>query len=337
VRYSARRLLFLGPQLVGVSFVTFFLVRLLPGDPAVMILGNLATEEQLQALRQELGLTEPVIVQYWRWLCRIVAGDWGVSHFTANPVLTDLGQRLPATLELVILALMLACAVMIPLAALLARPSSGWRRRISTSGVFAYGLFAGALPEFWVSLILVYVFYFWMGVAPAPLGRLDVGIAPPFRVTGFLTIDSALARDVVAFRSAWKHLALPVAAMFFVIGGPILRMTLATLQSVRRAEFITVARAKGLSERRVARHALRNSWPPILTMLGLIFSFQLGGAVLVEHVFSWGGIGQYAVQSIANADFWPIQGFVLVGGVLSVLVYLVVDVLHFVSDPRIEP
>jgi len=337
LRYLVKRLAFLVPQLLGISFITFYLIRLLPGDPATAILGSMATPGQIQNLREQLGLTQPVPVQYWLWLQRVLHGDLGHSNFTGNAVASDLLTRLPATLELITISTVLAMVTMIPLGLLLGRPGGRWRRKIGGSGAFVYGLLAGALPEFWIGLILIFVFYSWLGLAPAPLGRLDMSVVPPPRVTGFLTIDSVVAGDWVALGSALQHLILPVLSLAFVIGAPVLRMTRSMVENVHNSEYMEYARALGLRDRQVTRYALRNSLPPVLTMIGLIYSFQLGGAVLVEQVFSWGGAGQYAVQAIANADFWPVQGFVLIAGVFSVLIYLTVDLLYFAIDPRIEP
>lgn len=335
-RYVGRRLLYLIPQLFVISFATFFLVRLLPGNPALAQAGAFPTPEKVKAIEEQLALNEPLPVQYYEYVKRVFHGDLGYSWYTSNSVSADLVQRFPATFELITISLVLALVIMIPLGILTARRTRGLVGKTSERGTFLYGMLAGSLPDFWLALILVYVFYFTLGWFPAPLGRLDLGIPEPSQVTGMYTVDSLIARDWTAFTSAVKHLALPVVTLIFVYGSPILKMTRQTMSEVLGSRYIVHARASGLSESTVVRYAFRNSLPPVITMVAVVYGYLLGGAVLVETVFGWNGIGQYAVQAVTNSDFAPIQGFVLVAACFSILVYLIVDILYFAVDPRVQ-
>ena len=335
LRYAGWRAIFFIPQLIGVTLVTFIVVRLLPGDPASRFLGSLATPDQLQAFRERIGLDKPLWEQYVNWIGDLLHGDLGMSFFTGNPVRDDIIDRFPITLELITISLILCLLIMIPLAILSAREGGGRISRWANRTVFGYGLLAGALPDFWLGLILIFVLYTQIGWAPAPLGQLDPGVASPNRITGFLTVDSLLTGNFEAFQSAVRHLLLPVATLVFVYGGPILKMTRQTMAGMLDSAYVEHARALGLSEFRVLAYAFRNSLPPAITMIGIVFWYLLGGAVLVETVFSWGGFGQYAVQSVLNADFNGIQGFVIVAAMFSIIIYLLVDMAYVIVDPRI--
>jgi peptide/nickel transport system permease protein len=269
------------------------------------------------------------------WLEHVVHGDLGRSIVTGNPVLTDIATRLPATLELITSAILISILVLVPIGVLTARRSHRLLGRIAERTVFTYGMFAGAAPDFWLGLMLIFIFYFKLHLAPAPIGQLDVSAEPPKAVTNFLVIDSALAGNITALSSALTHMVLPVITLTFVYGAPILKMTQQTVTRMLEAEFVQQARAAGLSQRTQLTMALKNSLPPIITLVGITFGYIVGGAVLVETVFSWGGLGQYAVQAITNADFAAIQGFVLVATAISILIYLIVDLLYHWIDPRL--
>jgi ABC-type dipeptide/oligopeptide/nickel transport system permease component len=329
-KYIGRRLLFVLPQLIGIMFVSFMLVKLIPGDPAVMMLGPFATEEGLARLRSELGLDRTVLEQFGIYVMRVLQGDLGTSWQTTLPVTTDLAQRFPATLELVTLSLALALAIGVPLGIAGARNKSGVLRRISDY----YGLLAGSLPDFWFALVLIFLFYTLLGIVPAPLGRIDFSIIPPETVTGSLLIDSLLAGNWAAFSNAAGHLILPVLTLGLINAGPILKMTQSTMDRMLSADFSLYAEMCGLPRRIVVRKALRNALPSIVTIVSVLYGFLIGGAVLVEIVFSWGGAGQYAVQGVLNADLNPVLGFVLYSAVLSLVIYLLVDLIYFMIDPR---
>jgi ABC-type dipeptide/oligopeptide/nickel transport system permease component len=331
-RYVTKRLLFIGPQLFGIVLVSFLLVKMIPGDPAVLMLGPFATQDQLTALRIDLGLQGGVLEQFWIYLQKLVQGDLGTSWQTTQPVVDDLLLRFPATLELITLSLLLALLIGIPLGVAAAH----FKRSIVRKFSDYYGLLAGALPDFWLGLVLIYLFYTLLGWTPPPLGRIDIALIPPPPITGFYVFDSLVAGDWPALSSSLGHLVLPVITLGIINAGPILKMTQSTMDRMLEADFIRYADMCGLPKTVVLRQALRNSLPAIVTIVSVLYGFLIGGAVLVEIVFSWGGAGQYAVQGVLNADINPVLGFVLFSAVLSLIIYLLVDLLYFAIDPRIR-
>jgi peptide/nickel transport system permease protein len=328
--FIGRRLLFLIPQLIGISLVSFFLIRLLPGNPAYAIAGQLATEEQIAAIEERMQLNEPLPIQYLTYVTNVLQGDFGVSWRTSNPVLVDIKQRLPATIQLITIALVVIALLGVLFGVLIATNPRGIVSRL----MFVYGLLAGAMPDFWLGLLLIFFFYFKLEWAPPPVGQFGLEVFPPPPVTGMSLIDSVLARDWEALRSAAGHLVLPELTLILIYIGGVVRMTSTTMTDVLDSGFVHYANASGLPNRTVVRYALRNSLPPVVTILGIIYGFLLGGAVLVETVFAWGGIGQYAVQSIVNSDYLAIQGFVLIAAVFTLVVYLIIDIIYFFLDPR---
>jgi peptide/nickel transport system permease protein len=328
--YIGRRLLFVGPQLVGILLVSFLLVKLIPGDPAVLMLGPFASDDGLARLREELGLDRSILAQFLIYISKVIQGDLGTSWQTTMPVTSDLAQRFPATLELITLSLLIALAIGMPLGVAGARNKRGILRKVADY----YGLLAGALPDFWFALVLIFIFYTMLGVAPAPLGRMDFTVIPPPTITGSLLIDSVATGNWAAFRNAAGHLILPVLTLGIVNAGPILKMTQSTTERMLEADFSRYAEMCGLPRHVVVRHALRNALPSVITIVSVLYGFLIGGAVLVEIVFSWGGAGQYAVQGVLNADLNPVLGFVLYSAILSLVIYLVVDLLYFALDPR---
>ena len=197
-----------------------------------------------------------------------------------------------------------------------------------------YGLLAGALPDFWLGLVFIFIFFTVLKLVPAPLGRLDISIIPPASVTGMYTIDSIIALDWEAIKSATGHLLLPVLTLGLINAGPIIKMTQSTTERMLESDFTSYAEMCGLPQKIVVRQALVNALPSVITMVSVLYGFLIGGAVLVEIVFSWGGAGQYAVQGVLNADINPVLGFVLFAAVFSLIVYLIVDLVCFAIDPR---
>jgi peptide/nickel transport system permease protein len=330
--YVIRRLLLLVPQVLGVTTVVFFLVRLLPGDPAYMIAGSLATKEVIASVRQQLGLDLPLWDQYIIYLNRVAHGDLGRSWLTSSQVTDDILQRLPATLELITLALVLAFCIALPLGMLTALRPGTIIDRIAS----AYGMLAGAMPDFWWALFLVFILFGKLQLVPAPIGRIDMALLPPPQVTGLYTVDSIIAGDWLALCSSLSHLALPAFTLAFVYAGPILKMARSTMSQALLGNFVQYARASGLPGSIVARYALRNAMLPVITMTGITYGYLIGGAVLIEQIFAWGGLGQYAVQSITSSDYMAVSGVVLTTTVFSLLVYLAVDLLYLAVDPRIR-
>ncbi len=330
--YLGQRFIFILPQLLGIVLVSFLLVKSIPGDPAVLMLGPTATPSAIASLREQLGLDQPLYIQFFIYVADLFQGDLGTSWQTTRPVLEDLVMRFPATLELVTFSLILAIVIGVSLGVASALNEHGWVARVADF----YSLSAGALPDFWLGLVLIFVFYTLLGWAPAPLGRIDMAVIPPLPVTGLYTIDALIGGDFQAFRSAVTHLILPVLTLGFINAGPILKMTQSTMEKMLVSDYSRYEVLCGLPRRLVTRHALRNSLPSIVTIISVLYGFLIGGAVLVEIVFSWGGAGQYAVQGVLNSDLYPVLGFVLFSAIFSLLVYLVVDLIYFLIDPRIS-
>jgi ABC-type dipeptide/oligopeptide/nickel transport system permease component len=333
LRLIATRLLSALPNLAGVVVITFILTRALPGDPAAYFAGAAATQEAVAQVRTQLGLDKPLLQQFFLYVAGLARGDMGLSLTTGQPVAQELLARLPASLELVLLALLLACAIALPLGVLAATRPGSWIdqlcRLVTTAGV--------SLPTFFTGLLLAYVFYFLLGWAPSPMGRLDPMYSPPATVTGLYLVDAALAGDGAMWWASFKQLVLPVLTMAIFVLAPIARMTRASMLSVLSADFIRTARASGLSRGTVlVTYALRNALLPVVTTLGMVFGFMLGSSVIVEKVFGWPGVGSYAIDALTASDYAPVQGFVLAMGVLFVLLNLLVDLLYGLIDPRVS-
>jgi peptide/nickel transport system permease protein len=333
LRMVLQRMLAALPSLFGVVVVTFLLTRALPGDPAAYFAGPAATQEAIEQIRAKLGLDQPLYLQFVRYVADLAHGDLGTSLTTGQPVGQELRTRLPASAELTLLALLVSVAIAVPLGILAAtRPNSlidHSCRLIATAGV--------SLPVFFTGLILVYVFYYLLGLAPAPLGRLDVFFSAPPQVTGFYLIDSAMAGDGEVFLAALKQLVLPALTLAIFALAPIARMTRASMLAALASDFVRTARASGLAPFTVTvTYAFRNAMLPVITTLGMVFSFLLGANVLVEKVFAWPGIGSFAVEALIASDFAPLQGFVLTMAVLYVALNLLIDILYGLIDPRVR-
>jgi ABC-type dipeptide/oligopeptide/nickel transport system permease component len=331
-RVIAKRLLAALPNLAGVIVITFLLTRAIPGDPAAYFAGGAATQEAVEQVRKELGLDKPLLQQFGVYLGKLVQGDLGLSLTTGQPVLKELLLRLPASLEVVLLALLLSCAVALPMGVLAATKPGSWidqlTRLVTTAGV--------SLPTFFTGLLLAYVFYFLLGWAPSPLGRLNPMFSPPPTVTGLYLVDAALVGDMALWWASAKQLVLPVATMAIFVMAPIARMTRASMLAVLSADFVRTARASGLSNTTVlVRYALRNALLPVVTTLGMVFGFMIGSSVVIEKVFGWPGVGSYAIDALTASDYAPVQGFVLTMGILFVLLNLLIDVLYVLIDPRV--
>ena len=330
LRYIAKRMPYVIPQLFGIILVSFFMVKLIPGDPAVMMLGPTASQQSLAALRDKMGLSKPLWQQFAYYIGDVLHGNLGTSWQTTRPVTEDLLQRFPATLELVTFGLLLAIAIGFPLGVAASRLQSGPVRKFADY----YGLLAGAMPDFWLALVLIYIFYTQLGWIAAPLGRIDLAVVPPRTITGSLVVDSLLTGNIDALSSSFGHLVLPVLTLGIINAGPILKMTQTMVTRALSSEFVQYAEICGLPRRVVLRQAVRAALPAIVTIISVLFGFLIGGAVLVEIVFSWGGAGQYAVQGVLNADVNPFLGFVVFSAVLSLVIYLVVDLIYYALDPR---
>ena len=317
------------PVLLGVSVVVFFMVRALPGDPAQILLGQAATEEQVQQMRTEMGLDRPVPVQYVVFLRDAVTGDLGDSIVSGRPVTTELLVRFPATLELTLAALVFAVAVGIPVGVLAAVRQYSWLDKV-TSIIALTGV---SMPIFWLAMVLVVIFTVNLGLLPFP-GRVSVGVS---NITGLVLVDSLLTLNVRGFWDGLLHLIMPAIALGTIPMAVITRMTRSSMLEVMGEDYIRTAHAKGVLPWRVVfRHALRNAMLPTITVIGLQFGLLMGGAIITETIFTWNGIGQYALEAIYSRDYASIQGVVLYGAAFFVLINLVVDVLYAVLDPRVR-
>lgn len=333
LKMALRRIAGAIPNLIGVVVVTFLLTRALPGDPAAFFAGPAATKTAVEEVRRSLGLDRSLPVQFGYYVRDLARGDLGNSLSTGQPVVRELRSRLPASLELTLAALLFAAVVAIPLGVLAATRPGSWIdhvcRIITTAGV--------SLPTFFTGLFFAWLFYYIMGIAPSPIGRLDPMFSSPREVTGLFLIDSLLERDLELFGAALKQLILPSVTLGLFVMAPLARMTRASMLGVLSSDFIRTARASGLSGPKVLYvYAFRNALLPVVTTLGMVFSFLLGSNVLVEKVFAWPGIGSYALEALVSSDYAPVQGFVLIMAVLYVVLNLVIDITYGIVDPRVQ-
>jgi ABC-type dipeptide/oligopeptide/nickel transport system permease component len=316
-------------QALGVLTATFILIRLLPGNPAYLMAGPQATEETVSVIERRLGLNEPLPTQYADYIKSVASGDLGDAWSTGNPVTTDLRERVPVTIFLVSVSLAIAGGLALVLAAVItARP-----RGIAARLFGGYAFVAGSLPDFWIALGLIFLVYYKLGAVPPPAGQVDPLLAPATH-TGIAPIDALLDHDLRAARDALAHMILPVATLVIVYTAPILRLTAGQARTDLGRDHIRFAQALGLREGRVIRYALRSALPTFVTILGTMYGFLLGGAVLVETIFGWGGVGQYAVLAVTQADYTALQGFIIVAGIFTALVYAAVDVFYLAVNPR---
>jgi peptide/nickel transport system permease protein len=331
--YFLRRLSLVIPTLIGVTIITFTLTYVLPGNPAVVKAGPLVSPEMVKELEKEMGLDQPAWVQYWRYISGVVRGDLGQSSSTGRPVLQDFKQRLPATLELTLASLLIALVIGIPLGV-----QSAVHRDTAIDHVGRIvGVVGVAMPTFWTGLLALYFFFYLLGVAPPPLGRLGSGIEPPQAITGLYVVDSLLTGNWKALGSSLHQLMLPAVTLGLSVMAPIARMVRSTMLEILESDYIKAAWAAGIPRRRVIYgDALANALIPVVTILGIVFGFLMAGNAVVESVFAWPGIGNYAVTSLMTKDSGPIQSFVLFVAVLYVVVNFVIDMVYGLIDPRIR-
>ena len=331
--YCLRRLSLVIPTLVGVTLITFTLTYVLPGNPAVVKAGPLVSPEMVKELEKQMGLDQPAWVQYGRYIGGILRGDLGESASTGRPVLEDFKQRLPATLELTLASLLIALVLGIPLGV----QSAVYRDTAIDHIGRIVGVAGVAMPTFWTGLLGLYVFFYLLGVAPAPLGRLGPGIEPPHAITGLYLVDSLLTGNWKALGSALHQLMLPALTLGLSVMAPIARMVRSTMLEILESDYVKAAWAAGIPRRRVIYgDALANAMIPVVTILGIVFGFLMAGNAVVESVFAWPGIGNYAIAALMTKDSGPIQSFVLFVALLYVIVNFVIDLLYGLIDPRIR-
>lgn len=329
----AKRLLFIPVAVFIVITLAFGLVNLTPGDPALVIAGDLAADEQVAEIRAELGTDKPVPQRYAAYIRELFTErSLGNSFFTKRPVWDEITQRFPDTLELVVLGLLGAVLY----GSLLGTLSSYFRRRWPDSLSRVSVTITQSIPDFFMGLLLIYVIFYIIGWAPAPVGRIGLLDRPPDRVTGAVILDTLIARDWGLLKTAFHHAMLPVVTLALFYSSHFAKTTRAVLSRALNSDQVEFARACGLSELRVVGYAFREARTPVVTYIGILFAALFGGAAIVETVFAWGGLGQWAIDAMLKLDVPAIQGFILVVGLLTLLVYLLLDLIVVALDPRVS-
>jgi len=331
ISYIIKRLFWAIPTLLGVSIVVFSMVHLAPGDPALVMLGEHANKESVDALREQMGLNKPLIDQYIHFVVNAVQGDFGISTISGEPVIDEFMERFPATVELALVAMVFA---------IIAGLFAGIISAVKRYSIFDYAAMSTALagvsmPVFWLGLMLIYFFSVELAWLPVS-GRLGYEFDID-EVTGLFLIDSILMDDYEAFWDALKHLVLPAIALGTIPMAIIARMTRASMIEVLKEEYIRTAKAKGCSKMQVIMvHALKNALLPVLTVIGIMLGTLFAGAILTETTFSWPGIGKWLINAVNQRDFPIIQSTTLIIASMFVIVNLIVDILYAVVNPRIR-
>ena len=325
-------------QIISLMVLVFFLIRLLPADPVARFVGLNASAEAYAQAEIALGLDKPVLEQFKIYLLGdeqtdgLIHGSLGNSWISGSPVLYHIGLTLPATLELILLSFLISVSLAIPIGVAGATSPNG----AVNKGTLIYGLFAGSQPEFSWGTIFIFLFFVVLGVAPGPLGRISPLTEPPDPVSGMIVVDSLIAgRADLLLESLW-YLSLPVLTLSFVLTGPIIKMVRENVSQSMSLGFIQYGEAVGLSKKMLASDSLLAAVAPTLTLIGILFSFMLGGAVLIESMFSINGLGQFSLQSVLSMDYPAIEGVVIVISSLTLLVYFLLDVAHALLDPRLR-
>lgn len=329
--FLVRRMITATVTIVVTVAVIFIITRKL-GDPVAFMLGPRATPEQIDFFREKAGLNDSLVVQFLNYLRDLLSFDFGNSISTGRSVSSEVLLYLPATLELVIFATFLGLIIFVPLGIFAASRKGSFISRMC-DGIVTLGV---SIPSFWLGLFLIFIFYYILEIAPPPFGRIS-GSSSVESVTGFLTVDSLLAGDLAALTSALSYLVLPCLTLALTSCVPILKLTKEMMSSVLKAPYIRSARNLGLAEGEIIwKLAFKNALIPVLTLSAMTFGFLIGGSVLVETVFSWPGIGLYAVQSMYKLDYAPVLAVTIIATVSFVFVYFVVDMVSAIVDPRIR-
>jgi len=334
LRYLLRRILVIPFLLLGVASVAFLLSQITKGDPLSALIPErmMSNEAVVEAIKTQWGLDRSLPERYVIYMTRLVQGDLGTSFTTRRPVLTDIAERLPATLELVIAAMIFGCSSGFGLGMIAAR----FKNTAADISARSFALLGSSLPIFWSGLILLYIFSVKLGWVPGT-GRLDARSIAPETVTGFFTIDAILAGNMPALLEALGHLVLPAFVLGWSVTGIITRLIRSSMLDALNQDYVRTARAKGAPEHIVLlRHAFRNALIPTLTIMGFTFAYLITGAVLTEAIFSWPGIGSYAVSAARSLDYPAIVGVTLVGAVAFLLANLLTDVAYAFANPRIK-
>ena len=330
LKYVIKRILLAIPVLLGVSIIVFLIMRVFSADPAPVVLGEHATEAAMEAWREENGLNDPIVVQYINYIKDALHGDLGESYYSHTSVTEELLSRFPATVELALVAIIVASVVGIALGVI-----SATHKNTAIDGLSTILALVGvSMPVFWLGVLLIILFAGVLHVLPSS-GRIDP-LLQPVGGTGLYLLDTLLSGDFEAFVDAARHIVLPALTLSMYSMAVITRMTRSSMLETLNEDYVRTARAKGLSKRRVdTHHALRNAMLPVTTVIGLQLGSLLGGAMLTETVFAWPGIGKYVVDCILKSDYPVVQGAVLLVALIFVIINLVVDVIYAFLDPRI--
>jgi peptide/nickel transport system permease protein len=329
--YIIKRLLQIIPVLLGVTLIAFALIHLAPGDPVRTMLGQHATQQEINEIRTKYGLDQPLYIQYFIWLGDVLQGDLGKSILSRENVSTEIASRFPNTIELAIAAMLFATVVGV-IAGII---SATKQYSIADYSVMGIALFGISMPVFWLGIMLMMIFGVFLGWLPIG-GRIDL-LIPFHRVTGFMILDSIITGNGAALISVLRHLILPSIALGTIPMAIIARTTRSSMLEVLRQDFIRTERAKGLSEIKVIyKHAIRNAMVPVVTVIGLNFGLLLSGAILTETVFSWPGVGRLVVDAVYARDYPLVIGCILVFALVFVIVNLITDILYTYIDPRIH-
>lgn len=331
-KFLLRRMLMVIPLLVGIVFLTFMLVRVGGLDPIGLLAGPTATAEEFEMIRAELGLDQPVWMQFAIYVGNVLQGDLGESWLSNRPVLDDILERTIISLELLLLGVGFGALIGIPIGLRAAFRPGGRFDQISR----IFSLFGFSIPTYWLGLVMLFVFFYLLRWAPPGIGRIGLMVSPPDFITGSYFIDALLSGNWPALRSAFAHMVLPVVCLAIISAAPIIKHTRAIALEVLSSDAIRYARASGLPAQIVRKVVLRNSATPVLTFVGTEITGLVGTMSLIEYVFAWGGLGQYGLNAIVRGDFTAVQGYVLILALFSVIVFLIIDLVVFLIEPRAE-
>jgi ABC-type dipeptide/oligopeptide/nickel transport system permease component len=327
-----RRLLVMLPVLFALVTFTFILTHVAGGDPAVQIAGPQASQSAIDHIKVELGLNKPLLDQYVTYLGHTVRLDFGHSLLTNQSVWSALMTRIGPTLEVIVLGMLMAVILGMGFGSLAAWARGRWPDR----GIRGVSFLLLALPDFWIGLLLVFFFYYKLGWFPAPTGQLSALDPQPTVITHAALVDSLITGNWAAFGPAFSHAVLPVVTVGLLFSAPIARLTRSSMVEVLDSDYVRFAQSVGLRRAQVTRYVMRAAVAPVVTYVGIYITVLVGGMVLIEQVFSWGGAAQFVAQSAAQSDYPVVQGFVLLAGVFSVIVFLIVDLLLQAIDPRVR-
>lgn len=331
-KFFLRRMLMVIPLLVGIVFLTFMLVRVGGLDPVGLLAGPTATAEEFEMIRADLGLDQPIWMQFAIYAGNVLQGDLGESWLSNRPVLDDILERAVVSLELLLWGVGIGALIGIPVGLRAAFRPGGRFDQISR----ILSLFGFSIPTYWLGLVMLFVFFYLLGWAPPGIGRISLMVSPPDFITGSYLVDALLTGNWPALRSALSHMVLPVVCLAIISAAPIIKHTRAIALEVLSSDAVRYARASGLPAQIVRKMVLRNSATPVLTFVGTEVTGLVGTMSLIEYVFAWGGLGQYGLNAIVRGDFTAVQGYVLSLALFSVIVFLIIDLVVFLIEPRAE-